>query len=63
MSKEVIYEVGDLVTTTKGKGCIIYKDKNDSNSPFTDKVDWLYMVEHKEGKWSGPYHYYELNKK
>ena len=65
MSKEIIYEVGDVVTTPRGEGKIVYKDVNPANYEAIKALDsigdWFYMVEINYGKYVGPYKYYQLN--
>ena len=56
MSKEeIIYEVGDVVTTPRGEGKIVYKDVNPANYEAIKALDsigdWLYMVEINYGKY------------
>ena len=46
MSKEVIYEVGDVIETAKGKGKIIFRDRPSPESPIiTLAGEWMYMIE------------------
>ena len=65
IKEEIIYEVGDVVTTPRGEGKIVYKDVNPAKYEAIKTLDsigdWLYMVEHNEDNWSGPYKYYQLN--
>ena len=68
MSKEeIIYEVGDVVTTPRGEGKIVYKDVNPAKYEAIKTLDsigdWFYTVWHNEDNWSGPYKYYQLNQK
>lgn len=63
MSKEeVIYEVGDVIETTKGKGKIIFRDKVNGDSPIiTLEGQWMYAIEDENGKIIAPIKWYEIN--
>jgi len=62
MSREVIYEVGDVVETTKGNGKIIFRDKDLPESGIIiGGGEWMYMIEDKDGKMIGPIKWYEIN--
>lgn len=61
MNKEKIYEVGDLIETTKGKGKIIFKDRPTPESPIiTLEGEWMYMIESEDGKMIGPIKWHEI---
>jgi hypothetical protein len=63
MSKEeIMYEVGDVIETTKGKGKIIFRDRTSPESPIiTLEGEWVYMIEDDNGKMIGPIKWYEIN--
>lgn len=62
MSKEEIYEVGDIIETVKGKGKIIFRDRVSPESPIiTLEGEWVYMIEDDNGKMIGPIKWYEIN--
>ena len=54
MSKEeIMYVVGDVIETTKGKGKIIFRDRPSPESPIiTLEGEWVYMIEDDNGKTS-----------
>ena len=59
--EEVIYEVGDIIETTKGKGKIIFRDRVNGDSPIiTLEGEWMYMIEDDHGKMIGPIKWYEI---
>ena len=63
MSKEEkMYEVGDIIETTKGKGKIIFRDRVSPESPIISlEGEWMYMIEDDNGKMIGPIKWYEIN--
>ena len=62
MSKEEIYEVGDIIETTKGKGKIILRNRTTPESPIiTLEGEWMYMIEDDNGEMIGPIKWYEIN--
>jgi len=63
MNREIIYEVGDIIETIKGKGKIILRDRVSPESPIiTLEGEWVYMIEDDNGKMIGPIKWYEINK-
>jgi hypothetical protein len=63
MSKEEkMYEVGDVIETTKGKGKIIFRLRPSPESPIiTLEGEWVYMIEDDNGEMIGPIKWYEIN--
>ena len=63
MSKEeIMYVVGDVIETTKGKGKIIFRDRPSPESPIiTLEGEWVYMIEDDNGEMIGPIKWYEIN--
>jgi len=63
MSKEeIMYVVGDVIETTKGKGKIIFRDRTSPESPIiTLEGEWVYMIEDDNGEMIGPIKWYEIN--
>lgn len=61
MSKEEIYEVGDVIETTKGKGKVILRDRVSDSPIITLEGEWVYMIEDDNGKMIGPIKWYEIN--
>ena len=62
MSKEEIYEVGDIIETTKGKGKIILWNRTTPESPIiTLEGEWMYMIEDDNSEMIGPIKWYEIN--
>ena len=64
MSKEEIYEVGDIIETTKGKGKIILRNRTTPESPIiTLEGEWMYMIEDDNGEMIGPIKWYEIKQR
>ena len=48
MSKEEIYEVGDIIETVKGKGKIIFRDRVSPESPMIGPIKWYEINQNKD---------------
>ena len=63
MGKEEIYEVGDVIETTKGKGKVILRDRVSDSPIITLEGEWVYMLEDDNGKMIGPIKWYEIKQR
>ena len=70
MNREIIYQIGDRVTTREGKGTIVFKEPNTKSKKIwgLDNIKslesiglWVYLIRYDNGNYSNVCRYYELN--